>query len=171
MQTDTIHSQAGAWERGKTAQTKYHLSTAPTLSAIDEKVWIYERFLGQKNFSNAIESSINSTAVGMATGGSSAAATGLRYNVTAINQSYDTIQTRYQSYFTLQTFYPDVMANAAYDISIDEFVVSDPSVFEEDITQISNNNTFKQNIFTYELKGDTINNSIYILNLKKREAA
>ena len=79
-----------------------------------------------------------------------------------------------------------VMTNALYDISIDEFVISDPSVFAAnisaymnsttdyftaDITQLSNNNHFKQNTFTYTLKVDTINNCIYILNLKKRKAA
>ncbi|MDD5387636.1 MAG: hypothetical protein PHQ22_10625 [Sulfuricurvum sp.] len=125
----------------RTAQTKYHLSTAPTLSAIDEKVWIYERFLGQKNFSNAIESSINSTAQGMTTGGSSVAATGLHYQVAAVEQSYNAIANRYRSYFTLQTFYPDVMANAAYDISIDEFVVSDPSAFAANVSAYMNSPT------------------------------
>ena len=37
---------------------------------------------------------------------------------------------------------------------------------EADITKLSNNNTFKQNIFTYTSKRDTINNCFYIFNKK-----
>jgi len=122
----------------RTTQDKYHLSTPPTLSAIDAKVWIYERFLGQKNFSVTIEQAINSAALRMTTGGNPVAASRIPYRVAEVEQSYNTIQTRYQSYFTLQTFYPDVMANASYDISIDEFVISDTSVFAAGVRGISN---------------------------------
>jgi len=170
----------------RTTQDKYHLSTPPTLSAIDTKVWIYERFLGQKNFSVTIEQAINSAALRMTTGGNPVAASRIPYRVAEVEQSYNTIQTRYQSYFTLQTFYPDIMANALYDISIEEFVISDPSVFAAnvsaymnsttdnfttDITHLSNNNYLKPKIFTSNLKIDIINNCFYMFNSAERKAA
>jgi hypothetical protein len=46
----------------KTAQTKYNLTTAPILSEMDKKVWIYEHFMGDSRFSSGIEARINTTA-------------------------------------------------------------------------------------------------------------
>ncbi len=52
----------------RTAQDKYALTTAPILSEMDKKVWIYEHFMGNNRFSNGIEARILSTALAMKTG-------------------------------------------------------------------------------------------------------
>ena len=40
-------------------------NTAPILSEMDKKVWIYEHFMGDSRFSSGIESRINATASAM----------------------------------------------------------------------------------------------------------
>ncbi|MFZ2888921.1 hypothetical protein [Sulfuricurvum sp.] len=49
----------------RTVQEKYALTSAPILSEIDKKVWIYEHFMGDARFSSGIESRINATALWM----------------------------------------------------------------------------------------------------------
>ncbi|MCK9373010.1 MAG: hypothetical protein M0P91_07415 [Sulfuricurvum sp.] len=44
-------------------------------------------------------------------------------------------------------------------------------VFNNNITQLSNNNIFKLNTFTFTSKSDTINNCFYLLNLNQRKSA
>lgn len=45
----------------QTVQEKYALTSAPILSEMDKKVWIYEHFMGDARFSSGIESRINAT--------------------------------------------------------------------------------------------------------------
>ncbi|ADR33863.1 RTX toxins and related Ca2+-binding protein [Sulfuricurvum kujiense DSM 16994] len=60
----------------RNAQEKYALTTAPILSEMDKKVWIYEHFIGVDRFSSGIEARINATASEMKTGASANVAAG-----------------------------------------------------------------------------------------------
>ncbi|MDD5387633.1 MAG: calcium-binding protein, partial [Sulfuricurvum sp.] len=125
----------------RTAQSKYNLSTTPLLSEMDKKVWIYEHFMGDNRFSSGIEQRINSTALAMKTGGSANVGSGI-YNVANVNTAYASVKDRYQAVFALQIYYPEItISTLTYDISIDEFVVSDPSAFASGVSAYMNSST------------------------------
>ena len=109
-------------------------NTAPILSEMDKKVWIYEHFMGDSRFSSGIESRINATVSAMKTGGSANVGAG-RYTDANVNRAYSNVKDRYQAVFALQALYPQITDTAlTYDLSTDEFVISDPSAF---ITNVS----------------------------------
>jgi VCBS repeat-containing protein len=122
----------------KTVQSKYNLSTTPILSEMDKKVWIYEHFMGDARFSSGIESRINATALAMKTGGSASVAAG-RYTDANVNTAYNRVKERYEAIFALQALYPQIMNTMTYDVSIDEFVISDASAFTQSVAEYLNN--------------------------------
>ncbi|WP_294872603.1 calcium-binding protein, partial [Sulfuricurvum sp. RIFCSPLOWO2_12_FULL_43_24] len=122
----------------RNAQEKYGLSTAPILSEMDKKVWIYEHFMGDARFSSGIEQRINATASAMKTGGSANVAAG-SYTNANVNTAYGRLHDRYEAIFALQALYPPIMDTMTFDMSIDEFVISDPSVFTQSVTDYLNN--------------------------------
>jgi hypothetical protein len=122
----------------RTVQSKYNLSTTPILSEMDKKVWIYERFMGDARFSSGIESRINATALAMKTGGSATVASGT-YNNLTVNTAYNGLHDRYEAIFALQALYPQIMNTMTYDVSIDEFVISDSSTFTQSTAEYLNN--------------------------------
>lgn len=126
----------------KTAQDKYALTTAPILSEMDKKVWIYEHFMGESRFSSGIESRIDTTASAMKTGGSANVGTGA-YNTANVNTAYSNVKDRYQAVFALQALYPQITdTTLTYDLSTDEFIISDPSAFTTNASAYMNETTF-----------------------------
>lgn len=122
----------------QTVQSKYNLTTTPILSDMDKKVWIYEHFMGDARFSSGIESRINDTALIMKTGGSASVAAG-RYTDANVNTAYNRVKERYEAIFALQALYPQIMNTMTYDVSIDEFVISDASAFTQSAAEYLNN--------------------------------
>ncbi|MBV5350063.1 hypothetical protein JZU71_02585, partial [bacterium] len=81
---------------------------------------------------------INATAVAMKTGGSATVASGA-YNTVNVNTAYNRVKERYEAIFALQALYPQIMNTMTYDVSIDEFVISDASAFTQSVAEYLNN--------------------------------
>ncbi|WP_172633601.1 calcium-binding protein [Sulfuricurvum kujiense] len=122
----------------RNAQEKYALTTAPILSEMDKKVWIYEHFIGIDRFSSGIEARINTTASAMKTGASANVASG-RYTDANVNAAYGRLHDRYQAVFALQALYPQIMDIMTYNVSIDEFTIPDTAVFTQNVIDYLNN--------------------------------
>jgi Ca2+-binding RTX toxin-like protein len=122
----------------RTVQDKYALTSAPILSDMDKKVWIYEHFMGDARFSSGIESRINDIALAMKTGGSANVVAG-RYTDANVNTAYGRLHDRYEAIFALQSLYPQIMDTMTFDVSIDEFVISDTAAFTQSVFDYLNN--------------------------------
>lgn len=124
----------------RTIQQEYKLKSLPIVSETDKQIWILETFVAANVNKYSIEREIINTAKLMKTG-ENPNVRALFYSSenSYVTKEYENLRDRYGAFFTLQTFYPEIMEGVNYDYSIDEFVIKDLTSFNKNFTAYVNN--------------------------------
>lgn len=123
----------------RTIQKEYKLSSLPIVSETDKQIWILEAFSAADVNKHIIEQEIKTTANMMKTGGNrNVRALFYSNENTYVARQYKNLRDRYSAFFTLQTFYPNVMDGVSYNYSIDEFVIKDLKKFHKNVSNYFN---------------------------------
>ncbi|HBM35112.1 MAG TPA: hypothetical protein DDZ71_02265 [Sulfuricurvum sp.] len=109
-----------------------HLYEVPSI-----KLWILERFVGSTRDGWRSEVHIRENL----NGGYHTQDFG---NEAYIHDHFNLLMERYEAMFAIQAFYTDVFSDTHYDISIDEFVIDDSTVFTSKLTEYLNNTAVSQ---------------------------
>ncbi|EIF50430.1 calcium-binding protein, partial [Sulfurovum sp. AR] len=123
-------------------QAQYGLDEAPTVSDIDKKVWILEKFIAQSASTPRIENRLISNAELLKAGNAqNLSMTNSRYITSYINGHYSILFNRYQAIFSIEAFYQDDLVGLEYSVNTDTFVLTDSVAFYNSAIAYLNSDT------------------------------